>query len=136
MMTDVMAAPASFILGVGRMGNFIDGQILGSVTDVPWAVKFPDADGFVSGLLKTDSGIIGHACGSTEIDRLIERGRSETDPTLRSDIYREIDDILMSEALVLPLFHEQMSCFARPEVDGFTVRRFRPFFPFEEMSVR
>jgi phosphatidylglycerol:prolipoprotein diacylglycerol transferase len=27
-------------------GNFIDGQILGSVTDVPWAVKFPDADGF------------------------------------------------------------------------------------------
>jgi len=46
MMTDVMAAPASFILGVGRMGNFIDGQILGSVTDVPWAVKFPDADGF------------------------------------------------------------------------------------------
>ena len=46
MMTDVMAAPASFILGVGRMGNFIDGQIVGSVTDVPWAVKFPDADGF------------------------------------------------------------------------------------------
>jgi len=46
MMTDVMAAPASFILGVGRIGNFIDGQILGSVTDVPWAVKFPDADGF------------------------------------------------------------------------------------------
>lgn len=45
-MTDVMAAPASFILGMGRIGNFIDGQILGSVTDVPWAVKFPDAEGF------------------------------------------------------------------------------------------
>ena len=46
MMTDVLAAPASFILGVGRIGNFIDGQILGSITDVPWAVKFPDAEGF------------------------------------------------------------------------------------------
>ena len=46
MMTDVLAAPASFILGVGRIGNFIDGQILGSVTTVPWSVKFPDADGF------------------------------------------------------------------------------------------
>ena len=45
-MTDVMAAPASFILGAGRIGNFIDGQILGSVTSVPWAVKFPDAEGF------------------------------------------------------------------------------------------
>ena len=46
MMTDALAAPASFILGVGRIGNFIDGQILGSVTDVAWAVKFPDAEGF------------------------------------------------------------------------------------------
>ena len=46
MMTDLLAAPASFILGVGRIGNFIDGQILGSVTNVPWSVKFPDADGF------------------------------------------------------------------------------------------
>ena len=45
-MTDILAAPASFILGMGRIGNFIDGQILGSVTDVPWAVKFPDAEGF------------------------------------------------------------------------------------------
>jgi phosphatidylglycerol---prolipoprotein diacylglyceryl transferase len=46
MMTDLLAAPASFILGAGRIGNFIDGQILGSVTAVPWAVKFPDAEGF------------------------------------------------------------------------------------------
>jgi phosphatidylglycerol---prolipoprotein diacylglyceryl transferase len=46
LMTDALAAPASFILGMGRIGNFIDGQILGSVTDVPWAVKFPDAEGF------------------------------------------------------------------------------------------
>lgn len=46
MMTDALSIPATFILGVGRIGNFIDGQILSSVTDVPWAVKFPDAEGF------------------------------------------------------------------------------------------
>lgn len=44
--TDLLAIPAAFILGVGRIGNFIDGQIVGSVTSVPWAVKFPDAVGF------------------------------------------------------------------------------------------
>lgn len=44
--SDALAIPGAFILGAGRIGNFIDGQILGSVTDVPWAVKFPDADGF------------------------------------------------------------------------------------------
>jgi phosphatidylglycerol:prolipoprotein diacylglycerol transferase len=33
-------------MGIGRIGNFIDGQIVGSVTDVWWAVKFPYAEGF------------------------------------------------------------------------------------------
>lgn len=45
-LTDALAVPAAFILGVGRLGNFIDGQIVGSVTDMWWAVKFPDAEGF------------------------------------------------------------------------------------------
>lgn len=43
---DVLAISACFVLGCGRIGNFIDGQIYGSLTDVPWAVKFPEAEGF------------------------------------------------------------------------------------------
>jgi phosphatidylglycerol:prolipoprotein diacylglycerol transferase len=43
---DELVIPAAFLLGVGRIGNFIDGQIVGSLTDVPWGVKFPYADGF------------------------------------------------------------------------------------------
>lgn len=43
---DALAIPAAVILAVGRIGNFIDGQIVGSVTSVPWAVKFPNAEGF------------------------------------------------------------------------------------------
>jgi phosphatidylglycerol---prolipoprotein diacylglyceryl transferase len=43
---DALAIPAAVILACGRIGNFIDGQIVGSLTDVPWAVKFPEADGF------------------------------------------------------------------------------------------
>ncbi len=43
---DEMAIPGAFIMGVGRLGNFIDGNIVGSITDVWWAVKFPNADGF------------------------------------------------------------------------------------------
>ena len=45
-LADELVVPAAFIMGVGRLGNFIDGQIVGAVTDVWWAVKFPDADGF------------------------------------------------------------------------------------------
>jgi len=43
---DEMAIPGAFIMGVGRLGNFIDGNIVGSITDVWWAVKFPAAEGF------------------------------------------------------------------------------------------
>jgi phosphatidylglycerol:prolipoprotein diacylglycerol transferase len=43
---DALAVAAALVLACGRVGNFIDGQIVGSLTSVPWAVKFPDADGF------------------------------------------------------------------------------------------
>jgi phosphatidylglycerol---prolipoprotein diacylglyceryl transferase len=45
-LADALVIPGAFLLGMGRIGNFIDGQIVGSPTDVWWAVKFPDADGF------------------------------------------------------------------------------------------
>ena len=43
---DALVIPGAFLMGVGRIGNFIDGLIVGRVTDVAWAVQFPDAVGF------------------------------------------------------------------------------------------
>ena len=43
---DELAVPGAFVMGMGRLANFADGLIVGSVTDVWWAVKFPDAEGF------------------------------------------------------------------------------------------
>jgi len=43
---DVLAIAAAFIMGFGRIGNFIDGQIVGGLTDMPWGVQFPDLEGF------------------------------------------------------------------------------------------
>lgn len=45
-LADTLVIPGAFLMGMGRLGNFIDGQIVGSVTEVWWAVKFPYADGF------------------------------------------------------------------------------------------
>jgi phosphatidylglycerol---prolipoprotein diacylglyceryl transferase len=43
---DELAIPAALFLALGRIGNFVNGQIFGHATDVWWAVKFPDAEGF------------------------------------------------------------------------------------------
>ena len=43
---DLLAISAAIIMGFGRIGNFIDGQIVGSLTGLPWGVDFPESDGF------------------------------------------------------------------------------------------
>ncbi|MGN4867472.1 prolipoprotein diacylglyceryl transferase [Aeromonas caviae] len=40
---DFVAPLIPFGLGVGRIGNFVNGELWGRVTDVPWAIIFPEA---------------------------------------------------------------------------------------------
>lgn len=42
---DSLAVPAAFLLAVGRLGNFIEGGVIGTVTDMPWGVIYPDVEG-------------------------------------------------------------------------------------------
>ncbi|MCK5894628.1 MAG: prolipoprotein diacylglyceryl transferase [Endozoicomonadaceae bacterium] len=44
-MTDFIAPLVPFGLGVGRIGNFIGGELWGRVSDLPWAMVFPNAPG-------------------------------------------------------------------------------------------
>ena len=46
MVGDQIAIPVALFMGIGRIGNFINGENFGPVTDVWWGVKFPYADGF------------------------------------------------------------------------------------------
>ena len=43
---DISVIPLAFGLALGRLGNFINGELYGRITNAPWAVKFPDAEGF------------------------------------------------------------------------------------------
>jgi len=38
---DIVAVTAPIGVGLGRLGNFINGELYGRVTDVPWAMVFP-----------------------------------------------------------------------------------------------
>ena len=42
--TDFVAPLVPLGLAAGRMGNFINGELVGRVTDVPWAMVFPQVD--------------------------------------------------------------------------------------------
>ena len=45
-LADIVVIPLALGLVLGRLGNFINGELYGRIADVPWAVKFPDAEGF------------------------------------------------------------------------------------------
>jgi len=42
-LADILVITAPIGLGFGRLGNFINGELWGRVTDVPWAMVFPAA---------------------------------------------------------------------------------------------
>ncbi len=43
---DFVVIPTALALALGRIGNFLNGELWGRVTTVPWAVKFQNIDGF------------------------------------------------------------------------------------------
>jgi peptide/nickel transport system substrate-binding protein len=101
-----------------------------------WNADYPDADAFLHGVLHSQRGVCGRFCGSPEVDRLIERGRTETDPDLRHEVYAEIEEIVARRAFVLPLFHRTTSYFARPEVEGFELNFLPPYVSYEKLRLR
>jgi phosphatidylglycerol:prolipoprotein diacylglycerol transferase len=44
-LADLLAVYTAFIFAVGRIANFINGELWGTVTNVSWCVKFQGADG-------------------------------------------------------------------------------------------
>ena len=44
-LADLLAIPAAIGLAFGRIGNFINGELWGTTTNLPWCVKFPKAEG-------------------------------------------------------------------------------------------
>ncbi|MBW2981575.1 prolipoprotein diacylglyceryl transferase [Candidatus Woesearchaeota archaeon] len=42
---DILVTPAAFVLALGRIGNFINGELVGTITNVSWCFKFPRYEG-------------------------------------------------------------------------------------------
>jgi peptide/nickel transport system substrate-binding protein len=99
-----------------------------------WAADYPDADAFVHALLHRQEGLLGPFCGSEEVDRLAMAARVEQDHAARSALYRQIEDVVAREAVLLPLFHPQKYRFALPGVEGLAVNGLSfPVVPYDEI---
>jgi ABC-type transport system substrate-binding protein len=100
-----------------------------------WNADYADADNFVHTLLHSDAGFFGKYVGSPELNELAERGRSETNPGLRDAIYRQVEEVIVRDALLLPLFYGQTYCFTRPEVEGLGSLSSNPVVSYEDLWI-
>jgi peptide/nickel transport system substrate-binding protein len=56
-----------------------------------------------------------------ELDRLVEAGRSELDPTKRKQIYGEAQRLIAEDLPIIPLWHEDNVLLSNLDVQGYTI---------------
>jgi ABC-type transport system substrate-binding protein/serine/threonine protein kinase len=102
------------------------------LTFTRWLADYPDADTFLHSLLHSEKGWEGKFCGGPDLDHLIESSRRESDVKNRHILFKQVEEMLQENALVLPLFHEQTFAFSRPEIEGLELSFFSPFIHWEK----
>ena len=80
-----------------------------------WWADYPDPDAFGSGIFKNPQYAM---CSTSSVRSLVDQARRETDPRRRQVIYAELEEQLVADRLVLPLFHTGVHYFVRSGVTG------------------
>ncbi|HXG58414.1 MAG TPA: ABC transporter substrate-binding protein, partial [Thermoanaerobaculia bacterium] len=84
-----------------------------------WYADFPDSDNFFYIFFHSESNAVrGIFYHTPEVDRQIMEARSSNDVEHRAAIYRSLDEHVVREAPLAPLFHERLFVVHKPEVRG------------------
>ncbi|HUP46021.1 MAG TPA: ABC transporter substrate-binding protein [Thermoanaerobaculia bacterium] len=84
-----------------------------------WYADFPDSDNFFFIFFHSHSeAVAGLNFHRPEIDSQIETARKSNDVEDRAAIYHRLDEMVVKEAPIAPLFHERLFVLHKPQVRG------------------
>lgn len=86
-----------------------------------WLADYADAENFLAVFYSGNfcpSGPNYTHFSNSDFDQLYEKARTLTDDSLRFEAYAKLNDILMNEAPVIPLYYDQVSHFIRKNIHG------------------
>ena len=84
-----------------------------------WYADFPDSDNFFYIFFHSEAtSIRGLFFNRPEVDEQIIEARRSNDTERRATIYRGLNEMVISEAPLVPLFHERLFVLHKPEVRG------------------
>ena len=86
-----------------------------------WIADYPDPQDFLD--IFFHSGSNGNYSGYSdpEVDRLLEAARIEQDEAKRFELYHAAEEAVVSDAPVIPLYHDITYTLAKPYVKGFSL---------------
>lgn len=82
-----------------------------------WAAGFADPSDVFDFLILEGRGSMRY--DNPEVNELLRAARIELDPAVREDLYQQVHDIVMADAVVIPSAYSKVSWLQKPWVEGF-----------------
>lgn len=85
-----------------------------------WVADYADPQNFLDLLFYSTSGENHTQYANPDVDRLLERARSERDHAARMRLYQEAESQILKDAPWVPLWHSNRYVLVKPYVQGYT----------------
>ncbi len=102
-----------------------------------WYADFPDPDNFLGVLFHSKSEYNFMAYHNPEVDRLLEKARTERNYLKRMEMYRKIEDMVLKDAPIVPMVNHLFQMVYQPYVRGIEVNALGgPYIPMKKIWLK
>ena len=106
------------------------------VTILRWRADYDDPDGMTYALFDSEVGTLRGYAATPALDRAQRDARLEASPQKRIAMYRQIEEGLLAQHAVLPLWHEEDLRIYGPRVDAIALQSTPPYVDYAAVAVR
>jgi ABC-type transport system substrate-binding protein len=86
-----------------------------------WTADIPDPDNFFCPLFSSDAASNFTRYGNPDVDRIIQEARSLLDPLQRAQAYTRLEQTILEDSPIIPLFYLSVDRIYQPYVKGVTL---------------
>ena len=102
-----------------------------------WYADFPDPDNFLGILFHSNSKNNYTAYQNPEVDRLLDKARTERNYLKRIEMYRKIEEIILEDAPIVPMVNHLFQMVYQPYVRGIEVNALGgPYIPMKKIWLK
>ena len=99
-----------------------------------WYADFPDPDNFLAILFHSKAKYNFSLYHNSKVDLLLDKAKRELDPLRRVEMYREAEDLILTDAPIIPILHRTFEMAYQPYVRGIEVSPLGgPYIPMKKV---